>query len=201
MLKCSKCREEKDESCFFKRKDRKRGYTSMCKECTSIKKKENETPESLERRRARDREYHKNNKEQRNKKTKEWREKDRKKYLESQNKSRLKHLDKRLKESRENYYRRVKENPVDEILKRKYRSSILRVYRNSNIIDSCFDYDKFKDLWYNHNNECHYCKSNIDIYSAHIEHKVAICNGGGHALDNIVFSCPKCNFEKSYKRK
>lgn len=33
MLQCSICKEWKDESCFYKRADRKRWYCSRCKEC------------------------------------------------------------------------------------------------------------------------------------------------------------------------
>jgi len=36
MLVCSKCKKEKDKTCFYKRADRKRGYRSDCKECYDL---------------------------------------------------------------------------------------------------------------------------------------------------------------------
>lgn len=70
MLKCSKCSQLLDESCFSKRPDRHRGYKSSCKSCnkkyrdsasehiSAQKKAYHSRPEVIIRRRARWKIYH-----------------------------------------------------------------------------------------------------------------------------------------------
>lgn len=46
--------------------------------------------------------------------------------------------------------------------------------------------------------KCYYCGVNLDdIYT--IEHVVPLSRGGSNAPDNIVISCPHCNFSKGTK--
>jgi hypothetical protein len=44
MLVCSTCNKKKEESFFYKRDDRPKGYTSSCKECRSKKIRDAWTP-------------------------------------------------------------------------------------------------------------------------------------------------------------
>lgn len=42
---------------------------------------------------------------------------------------------------------------------------------------------------------CAYCPRRI-IWNFHLDHRVPITGGGGHTLDNIQFTCPRCNLSK-----
>lgn len=50
----------------------------------------------------------------------------------------------------------------------------------------------------NQNNKCVYCS--IDIKNKYtIDHVIPISRGGKHSIENIVISCPTCNFSKHTK--
>lgn len=46
---------------------------------------------------------------------------------------------------------------------------------------------------------CYYCGVDITHDKCHIEHKNSMYNGGENHINNIVFSCGKCNLTKNNK--
>ena len=47
--------------------------------------------------------------------------------------------------------------------------------------------------------DCHICKKPVDLLDWHMEHVVALVNGGEHSLENVKPSHPKCNLSKGTK--
>lgn len=199
MLLCSKCKKTFDVSFFYKRNDRKRGFSSQCIDCIKKRKKELLTQDKLDYRRKKGREYHRDNKEKRNKYCRDWREQNHDRYIDSAHRSYNKHIEKRREENRAYHKRALDENPVEFILKRKFRSSVLRVSRNKGFVDPNFTFEEFMLKYTQQNGKCSYCNKEIDIYSTHVEHNIAITNGGAHSSENVFFSCPECNFKKGYR--
>jgi 5-methylcytosine-specific restriction endonuclease McrA len=58
------------------------------------------------------------------------------------------------------------------------------------------------DLLYKLRNEqrylCVYCPRRI-MFTFELEHKLALCNGGHHIIENIQFTCDPCNNSKGQK--
>jgi 5-methylcytosine-specific restriction endonuclease McrA len=46
-------------------------------------------------------------------------------------------------------------------------------------------------------NRCHYCKSKLIEW--HQEHRIPLSRGGTDNIENIVISCPPCNWRKRDK--
>lgn len=46
---------------------------------------------------------------------------------------------------------------------------------------------------------CYYCGESVRGKEAHVDHIVAIANGGNHCSSNLAASCPKCNLSKNAK--
>jgi len=44
---------------------------------------------------------------------------------------------------------------------------------------------------------CYYC--GIDLEERHLEHKTPLCRGGTNHIDNLAWSCPKCNLKKGQR--
>lgn len=53
-----------------------------------------------------------------------------------------------------------------------------------------------KDLLVKQKCKCVYCKINIRK-GYHVDHIIALANGGGNSIDNIQLLCPTCNCSKS----
>lgn len=47
------------------------------------------------------------------------------------------------------------------------------------------------------NGQCHWCQATLSDY--HVDHVIPVSRGGPHVRDNLVLSCPPCNFSKSNK--
>lgn len=46
---------------------------------------------------------------------------------------------------------------------------------------------------------CHHCKAPLDFQNFHVDHFVALRNGGSNEDDNLVASCAPCNLSKGAK--
>lgn len=58
------------------------------------------------------------------------------------------------------------------------------------------------ELMNRQNNRCYYCNTDLDItkkFSVHLDHFIPINKGGTHSIDNVVWSCKKCNLSKHSK--
>lgn len=55
-------------------------------------------------------------------------------------------------------------------------------------------YEKFSQY-----TTCVYCGTEITHTSCHIEHIIPLAKNGSNTIDNITFSCGKCNFVKNDK--
>lgn len=58
--------------------------------------------------------------------------------------------------------------------------------------------DNLAGIWDRQSGSCFWCKQPLNPFrDCHIDHIVAISKGGGHSLENIVFSCAMCNQTKN----
>lgn len=58
------------------------------------------------------------------------------------------------------------------------------------------------ELMNRQNNKCYYCNTDLDItkkFSVHLDHFIPINKGGTHSINNVVWSCKKCNLSKHSK--
>jgi len=53
-------------------------------------------------------------------------------------------------------------------------------------------FGKRKKLWYE-DPRCHYCKSELLLSKATLDHKIPKSKGGTDTLDNLVLACKFCN--------
>jgi 5-methylcytosine-specific restriction endonuclease McrA len=51
-------------------------------------------------------------------------------------------------------------------------------------------------LWKKQNGQCFYCKVDLDLSDATLDHRIARSKGGENALSNLVVACRFCNHEK-----
>lgn len=47
--------------------------------------------------------------------------------------------------------------------------------------------------------KCYYCQTLLKKTGFHREHKIPLSRAGSHEGDNLVLSCPSCNFKKNNK--
>ena len=62
--------------------------------------------------------------------------------------------------------------------------------------DNTITYDSCIKLLEKQNYKCTYCGCDLNEKGKHLEHKTPICRGGIHSIENIQFTCPKCNLNK-----
>jgi 5-methylcytosine-specific restriction endonuclease McrA len=55
-------------------------------------------------------------------------------------------------------------------------------------------------LWESHGGRCHLCGRPVPIELMHVEHKVALANGGTDGLDNLAPAHPDCNLRKGSRK-
>lgn len=46
---------------------------------------------------------------------------------------------------------------------------------------------------------CYYCKERFPVCRLHVDHVVALANGGHHSIENLCSSCDSCNLKKNAK--
>jgi 5-methylcytosine-specific restriction endonuclease McrA len=46
---------------------------------------------------------------------------------------------------------------------------------------------------------CEYCKNEFSSSKVHFDHRIPLCRGGEHRIENICASCPRCNLTKVKK--
>lgn len=62
--------------------------------------------------------------------------------------------------------------------------------------DGTVTIDALANLLTHQNNNCYYCGSTLDT-DKHLDHYIPLSKGGTHSINNVVWSCPKCNLTKN----
>ena len=57
-----------------------------------------------------------------------------------------------------------------------------------------------QQLWASHNGRCHICELPVPLERMHVEHKVALANGGADDLENMAPAHSACNLEKGSRQ-
>lgn len=180
MKLCRTCKETKELSEFTKDKECINGVTNICKVCTNIRRKR----------------YREANPDQVAKiyaKNKEWKKENRDKILK-QASDRFSKRDPSLKiESAKKYKTSVKGKIATVAYNRKRKNGIQATSDGtitSKTLTNLLTVQDFK---------CAYCNCVLDKtvpFSVHLDHVIPISKGGKHSLDNVVWSCAKCNLLK-----
>lgn len=189
---CSKCGKEKDISEYGHHKLSKDGIREMCKKCCSeyakqyreknkisiieyrlknVEKIREYTIKNVEKRKQ----YYKINKEHITNCNKKWRDKN-KEYFENNKEEKTKYDKKYAKEHKDKFiiYTRMRKS------KKKQLPSTLTLDQ----WNQCKEY---------FDNRCAYCGEEKPLAQ---EHFIALSNGGGYTIDNIIPSCKSCNSSK-----
>lgn len=202
MLKiCCSCKKQKDIDCFHKNKSTKDGIAYECKDCKISKQMERYNRDvNIHRSRLRDsyikhrekriesckkyveenkefvkdmqREYYVKNREYRNEQNKIWAENNPEKIRQIRLK--YKHSDKGLIVSSNGFHK-----------------------RRAKILNAICSISKKDIAWLKEQSVCFYC--NTKLTKKHIEHFIPLAFGGTHTIENVVISCPSCNFKKGSK--
>ncbi len=123
-------------------------------------------------------------KECKNKKNKQWRE---------DNPEYQKQWCEENKASKAEYQKQWTEDNQD---KRRANEAKRRALKKGATVREPFAPQDVLDKW---GTDCHICKNPIDLLDWHMEHVVALSNGGEHSLKNVKPSHPKCNMSKGTK--
>lgn len=205
MRKCSRCRIKKNATSdnFHKDKNKKDGYSAICKECkrAEYQKNKEDIKRDLNKKRI---EY----KEEHRKKREAYRNKNKNAITEREKRYYNKHREELVVKSRE-YYKdnreRIlvqsseygKKNPqVSRRSKQKRRALSLRVVDNL----TASEWEATKEHF---DNACAYCGISEDNHLIihneilHQDHFIPINIGGGYTKDNIVPACKSCNSSKN----
>lgn len=67
--------------------------------------------------------------------------------------------------------------------------------RDCSVIE--FTTDDYLDLFHGQGGVCGYCATPIDKWSCHLDHVVPVCRGGATVVDNLLMTCPSCNYGKA----
>ena len=168
--KCTKCGEIKHISRYSKKKGRKYGVNSYCKECNREYHKQYRE-DNKEYIKGYQKEYYKNNKDKIKKKQKEYYKNNKDDVLEYQKKYRKNNPDKIFNNDSK---RRFKENTQGNGISQE------QWYE-------CFEFFNW---------ECAYSGIQLTKDSRNLDHIVALDNGGEHEIWNCVPIFDKYNFQK-----
>jgi len=182
MKTCSQCNTTKELTEFTKRTISKDGYRRICKECTNIKQNENRN-EKLEAYKETRRIYTEKNIDKiRNYSSN---------YMKKWNKE---NNDKRNEYAR-NYYH---SNQCNVKEKNKVTNIKRRALKHTNS-DETINFKALELLKEKQKHKCYYCNSKLDFKNknmAHLDHYIPLALGGIHSINNVVWSCKKCNLSK-----
>lgn len=220
MKYCSRCKTEKQEYEFGKRKSAKDGFHPWCKDCIrqysrDRYKKNSESIKAASQSyrdanrdlvRSRDRAHFKTEKEKRSewfseyyqknrnsilKRVSEYGKKHRHKKREHEKKYREKNRGKRREQSRRYYYK----VPKEQLRKKAIRNSHIRRARKRNNAIIAFSQGRLEERMAFWKNKCWMCGGSYD----EIDHVKPLSKGGLHALVNLRPICHDCNMRKSNK--
>lgn len=152
-------------------KEKRKEYLEKNKESINLKRRQSYAA-NKEKYKEKNKKNYLNNKEKRTEYNKKY-------YLENKEKINKKH-----KEYRENN---------KEFIYVKNRARKLKVLNKINQSD-------IDNLIQANNNLCFYCGIIVVRgINLHLDHKIPLCKGGEHNIDNLVPSCKKCNLMKGTK--
>lgn len=198
---CCTCKIEKDS--FYNNKLSKDKLSAQCKDCSKKYRKEHKGkkyPSSTKEYRI---EYISKNLNHINNTRRIRYSKNKPKYLEQNKINYSKHRDKRRASQSKYYYDNL--NYYKERNK-KYRNdnkeaTLLRNRkRQKKIIAANITQKDINNLLLKFENKCFYCFCDIKRgNNLHLDHKIPLCRGGEHNINNIVPSCKTCNLRKGRK--
>lgn len=200
MKVCTKCKCEKDNCNFHKRKSSKDGLYTICKQCKHDI----------------DKTYRELNKEILAKKSKERREQNKEKYAtlrkEKYKLATSEEVEERKRKKRE--YNKRKAEEVKE-RKRKYdkeyfasekgkittaKSVHKRRAQKLSSDDGTVTSQALTELKEKQKYRCRYCNNLLDFSAkgqVHLDHIIPLSKGGIHSISNVAWACSSCNLRKS----
>jgi len=138
---------------------------------------------------------HEANPEYNKKLNQKFKERNRKKLSEKQKKYYKKNIEK-VKEYKQKYYLTENGRTLIRI------AGIKRRALKKATSDGTINKDSLFKLFNEQDGKCFYCGGKLDFNikrSVHLDHYIPISKGGTHTIGNVVWSCSKCNLEKSAK--
>jgi 5-methylcytosine-specific restriction endonuclease McrA len=169
MKSCTKCGKEKVLDDFPFDKRTKDGRVTICRICTKIQQTA----------------WRHLNREHWNEKSRNWAENNPEKYKEIQSKW---HTSEEALAQRRQW-------------KKNNRVRVQEINEQRRILKSGVTVEDVRRsvVWERDRGICHICLDPADINNWHLEHKIALSNGGKHSYDNVAVSHPICNLRKANK--
>ena len=183
MKQCSKCKELKPFSEYYKRKNRKSGYQSSCKKC-EIERTQKWIKENQESVKEKEKTRYYANKDFFNKQSRIYHSQNRETINQRR---RQKHIENIEHEKQINKLWK-KNNP--ELVRNQ--SAKRRANKKNN---GKYKVTK-KELTKLYSSNCFYCGKNKSI---EIDHVIPLSRGGTHSIGNLVSACRNCNARKNNK--
>lgn len=167
--KCTKCGIEKELSGFYKRTGAKDGLQAWCAVCTRAAGAENRK-QNIEKRHDYEAAYYKKNKEQQLRKTTAW-------YKNSP-------------DGRRKHYLTFKEKHPERIVARNRNQRARKQHAEGKHTPQ-----DVTALLISQRKKCIICECPISK-AYHVDHIIALANGGRNDKSNIQLLCPTCNMRK-----
>lgn len=203
MKVCNKCKQEKNESEFYKGERYKDGLRPICKKCFSIRSSRHykENPNVAKRLKEKAVEWYKNNldkhrniarishkkyREKRKEYYKSYRE-EHKEYYRSYNKEYYYNNKEYYQQKKKEWYKNNKDKVKETNEQRRARKNGL----NGNVFET-----EWKELCSHYGNVCLRCGSSDKLTQDHV---VPLSKGGFHTIYNLQPLCRSCNSSKRDK--
>lgn len=214
---CTKCNEEKSISEFYTRNKSKDGFHNQCKECNSNVKK-SWYLNNIERVSARGKAYHLENKDHRNSLMRDWYEKNKdskKEYNKDYYIENIEQVTKKKKEwyinNRESclsYLKSWREENPDKIKHynatwykenpEQHAAHVRNRRARERLASGTHTSKDIKNLFTLQRGKCAVCRVSIEK-GYHVDHIVALVNGGSNDKYNLQLLCAHCNCTKRSK--
>jgi len=203
MKTCTVCKVEKPLDEYYKDKRATDGRVSKCKVCVK-KWHSNNYINNKEKIKEKIKHYVDNNKEEVYKRTNRWRNDNRDKVNKRRREIRDPQKDKDYRENNKEKEqardKKYRESEIGKLNKRISCSKRRGILKSSS--DGTATNEALKELLIKQENKCFHCGCELDHntpYQVHIDHYQPLSKGGQHTLDNLVWSCGKCNWSKGSK--
>ena len=157
---CTKCKETKSTDCFDVSNRNSIGFYSSCKDCRKLFREKNSKKIKDEKKK-----YYEKNKEKIKLKSRIWS----KENKEKRNKTKI-------------TWRQKNPEKV-KTYRQNRRSSLL-------FSDFSFSSEELLQRFEHQKRKCYWCMCDIKLDNFHVDHLIALSNGGSNHINNIVCSCP-----------
>lgn len=189
LKQCTKCKEFKPVTDFYKKSKAKDGLTYRCKSCLAVQSHE----------------YHQRNKDICRDRLNSWRE---------QNREYVRERDKEYRKTRPDIefakQKRYRDTHKDKlyIKGKNYRENNREYFRAKykeradtvkNTSDGSVTQEFCNQLLEAQHYKCAYCGCDLTDKNRNIDHIIPLSRGGTHTADNIHFVCVDCNMSKGNK--